>query len=329
MDYKKTGGGIAVTIGITLVARYLIQFPVLRVLGAMVVAVIAGMLIKACWGAAQLPVQRGVSFTARYILRAGIVLMGLRLNLLDIWDAGWQTMALDLSVVLLTISVIYLLGRKYTVGKKLTILIAVGTGVCGAAAIGAIAPIIKAKEEDVALSVGIIALLGTVFAVSYIALLPFLGLSPHAFGVFAGSTLHELGHVIAAAEPDGPDSGEMAILVKLGRVAMLTPVAFFFNWFFNIHKTNESPATSLPVPLFLIGFLAAAAVNTFSLLPAEFVKLLISSSGFMLTMAMAAMGLNVNWSSLISVGYHPALICLAGSILLSVYGLTVIRLMGI
>ena len=330
MNYLQFTGGIALTAAVTFAARELIQLPVFNILGAMIVAVIAGMGLRALWGSAAVPVQPGISFTAQYILRAGIVLMGLRLNIHDIWAAGWQTMALDISVVILTIGFIYSLGRRYMVEKKLSTLLAVGTGVCGAAAIGAIAPIIKAKEEDVAVSVAIVALLGTVFTVSYIALLPLLGMTPHAFGTFAGSTLHELGHVIAAAEPNGTESGEMAILVKLGRVAMLTPVAFVLNWLYTSGRREQAKeqSASLPVPLFLIGFLAAAGVNTFGLVPAEFKGILIGASSFLLTMAMAAMGLNVNWSAFVRVGRNPVLVCLTGSVLLSVYGLTMIRIAG-
>lgn len=322
-------GGIALAAVIALGSRYATQYPVLSVLGAMVIAVILGMIVRALWGGSAMPMQPGVSFTAKYLLRAGIVLMGLRLNLQDIWHAGWQTIALDMSVVVLTIGLISYLGRRYTVEKKLTTLLAVGTGVCGAAAIGAIAPIIKAKEEDVAVSVAIVALLGTAFTVLYITLLPVLDLTPQAYGVFAGSTLHELGHVIAAAEPDGTDSGEMAILVKLGRVAMLTPVAFVLSWAYSRRKASTASAPAqLPVPLFLIGFLATAAANTFSLLPDGLVRLLIPASTFLLTMAMAAMGLNVNWPAFVRVGHNPVLVCLMGSVLLSAYGLTMIRFMG-
>lgn len=329
MKRNSLAGGIILAAALALAARFASKLPVLSIFGAMIVAILLGMAFRKCWEASVVPFQAGIGFTSKYILRLGIILMGLRLNLNDILTAGWQTMALDLSIVLFALAVIHLLGRRYTVENKLTTLIAVGTGVCGAAAIGAIAPVIRAKDEEVAVSVAIIALLGTVFSIGYIALTPLLGMSEQAYGTFAGSTLHELAHVIAAAEPDGAATGETAILVKLGRVALLAPVAMVLGWYYNRHKKTVAAAGNFPVPWFLFGFLAAALVNTFGLLPDGFTAALVTASTFLLTMAMAAMGLNVNWAAFTRVGRSPAMICLIGSALLSLYGLTVIRWMGI
>lgn len=203
MNYTRLFPGIALAVALAAIARQFAKLPILSVLGAMIIAIFLGIMLRAIAPFLLKQCQEGIGFSAKYLLRLGIVLMGLRLDLNDIIAAGWQTLALDLFAVIFTISVIQVLGRRFTVEKKLTTLLAVGTGVCGAAAIGAIAPLIRAKDEDVAVSVAIIALLGTVFSVSYIALLPLLGLNPHEFGTFAGATLHELAHVIAAAEPDG------------------------------------------------------------------------------------------------------------------------------
>lgn len=326
MNYARLFPGIALTIALAAIARQFAKLPILSVLGAMIIAIFLGIMLRALVPDTIRHCQAGVSFTAKYLLRLGIILMGLRLDLNDIIAAGWETIALDLFAVVFTISIIHLLGRKFTVEKKLTTLLAVGTGVCGAAAIGAIAPLIRAKDEDVAVSVAIIALLGTVFSVAYIALLPMLGLNPHDFGTFAGATLHELAHVIAAAEPDGPISGETAILVKLGRVAMLTPVAMFIGWLYS-RKQTEGAETDLPVPWFLFGFIGMALVNTIGILPDSITGSLIIASSFLIAMAMAAMGLNVNMASFARVGHNPVLICLIGSALLSISGLAIVRIM--
>ena len=324
MQFTRLFPGIILAVILAITARQLAQLPMLSILGAMIIAIFLGIALRA---PAALPMgqfQPGVGFTAKYLLRLGIILMGLRLDLSDIVAAGWQTMALDLFSVVFTISVIHILGRKYTVDRKLTTLLAVGTGVCGAAAIGAVAPLIKAKDEDVAVSVAIIALLGTVFSVAYIMLLPVLGLDAQDFGTFAGATLHELAHVIAAAEPDGPISGETAILVKLGRVALLTPVAMYIGWLYTRGKQQET-AAGAPIPWFLFGFLGMALVNTLHILPQQLSGQLITASAFLITMAMAAMGLNVNLVSFLRVGHHPVLICLIGSLLLSLTGLLLVR----
>ena len=321
--------GIVLAAVIGFAARELAQLPGLSILGAMVIAIIVGMLFRGFLKYQVTTVQAGVTFTAKYLLQIGVALMGLRLNLQDIVAAGWQTVGLDLAVIIFTIGLIHLLGERYFVRKRLTTLIAVGTGVCGAAAIGAVAPMIRAKDEDVAIAVAIIALLGTAFSVSYIVLLPLLGLSPYAFGTFVGSTLHEVAHVVAASDPGGAVSSETAILVKLGRVAMVIPVAIFFGWSYKRKSGQSGKLDMLTVPWFLLGFLICAVLNTYQLLPQTIMISLQLISAFLLTMAMAAMGLNVNWQSFKKVGRNPVLICFIGSILLSLFGRGIIWMLEI
>lgn len=321
--------GCVLSIVLTLVSRLLVQLPLLNVLGAMVTAILIGILFRA--GAEKITAagQAGISLTAKYILRAGIILMGVRLNFTDIFSAGWQTIALDIAVILFAILVIHFLGKRFHVHQPLADLIAVGTGVCGAAAIGGVAPLIKAKEEDVAISVTIIATLGTLFTIIYTALLPMLGLSAYEFGTFAGSTLHELAHVIATASADGQTSSDIAIIVKLGRVALLAPVAILFGWFYARKEAQDIKLTKVPVPWFIFGFLLMAGGNTYRIFSDGLVSLLSDSSIFLLTMAMGAMGMNVKLADFKRVGYNPILIGLIGSILLSIFGRSLIWLLQI
>lgn len=321
--------GCGVTVLITLASRFLVQFPGFNVLGAMVIAILIGILCRTAADKLVAAGQTGVSFTAKYILRAGIILMGIRLNFAAIVAAGWQTMFLAIAVIIFAITIILLLSRKFHVANKLAALIAVGTGICGAAAIGGVAPLIKAKEEDVALSVTIIAILGTIFTVAYTALLPLLGLSPYAYGAFSGSTLHELAHVIAAAAANGQTSSDIAIVVKLGRVAFLAPVAIIFGWVYARREQQAVSLTRLPVPWFIFGFLIMAGGNTYRLFPDNLAVSLIDASVFLLTMAMAAMGLNVKLAAFRHVGYAPIVAGFTGSVLLSLFGRTLIWLLHI
>lgn len=321
--------GCILSILLTLVSRFLVQLPLLNVLGAMVTAILIGILFRASAEKITTAGQAGISLTAKYILRAGIILMGIRLNFADIFAAGWQTIVLDISVITFTILVIHFLGKKFRVHQTLTDLIAVGTGVCGAAAIGGVAPLIKAKEEDVAISVTIIATLGTLFTVIYTALLPMLGLSAYEFGTFAGSTLHELAHVIATASADGQTSSDIAIVVKLGRVALLAPVAILFGWLYARREEQAMKITKIPIPWFIFGFLLMAGSNTYHIFSGSLAALLSNASIFLLTMAMAAMGMNVKLSDFKRVGYNPILIGLIGSVLLSIFGRSLIWLLQI
>lgn len=312
--------GLVLATLVALLARQLVTLPGLSVLGTMVTAILFGIIVRTTAEKIVLPGQAGVGFTAKYILRAGIILTGIRLNISDILAAGWQTIALDILVILFAITVITILGRRLDIEEKLVTLVAVGTGVCGAAAIGAVAPLIRAKNEDVAISVTIIATLGTLFTIIYTATLPVLAMNPHEFGIFAGSTLHELAHVIAAAAPAGPESSDTAILVKLGRVAFLAPVAMVFGWLYSKNDRQNLSLSKLPIPWFILGFLVMAVLNTYHIFSAYAVHFLINGSMFLLTMAMGAMGLNVRLSDFKRVGHKPVIICLCGSILLSLFG---------
>jgi uncharacterized integral membrane protein (TIGR00698 family) len=322
-------GGILLTVFLTLLAQQLIQLPVLSIMGSMVTAILLGIALRSSAASVVVPWQSGAAFTAKYILRAGIVLMGVRLNIRDIVAVGWPALVLDVAVIIFAVAVIHLLGRRLAVERKLTTLIAVGTGICGAAAISAVAPLIKARDDEVAISITTIAVLGTVFTIAYTAFLPLLGLSPHQFGAFAGSTLHELAHVIAAAAPDGPASSDTAILVKLGRVAMLAPAGMLIARFYAARGCRADTVAIAPVPWFVLGFFALALLNTWQVFDTATVRLLSSGSIFLLTMAMAGLGLNVKLADFRRVGLNPPLVCLIGSVLLSVLGRILIWLLDI
>lgn len=328
-SFYSTLPGIGLACAVALMSRLLIKLPVISILGAMVTAILLGMLLRAVAAKPVIAAQSGVRFSSKYILRAGIILMGVRLNFTDIVAAGWQTILLDILVIAFAISLIRYLGKKFKVQDELATLVAVGTGVCGAAAIGGVAPLIRAKEENVAVSVTIIATLGTLFTVLYTALLPVLGLSPYEFGTFSGATLHELAHVIAAASPEGQISSDIAIIVKLGRVALLAPVAILFGLLYARKSEQTLQVDRLPVPWFIFGFLLMAGFNTYHLFPAGLTALLSDTSLFLLTLAMAAMGLNVSFDDFKRIGFNPILITLIGSVLLSIFGRTLIWLLQI
>lgn len=321
MSYQtKFSYGLLLTVGLAFAARTIAHFPYAGIVGPMVTAILLGIALRTVGDSVVTEGQPGISFAAQKLLRLGIILMGIRLNMADILAAGWQTILLDLLVIAFAITFIHYLGHRLGVERDLTTLVAVGTGVCGAAAIGAVAPVIKAKEEDVTVAVTIIAVLGTVFTVAYTTLAPVLGLSPQGYGTFVGSTLHEIAHVIAAAATDGQDSSSIAILVKLGRVAFLAPVTLLIGYLYARRGHADVKLSTLPIPWFLFGFLGMAAVNTFGLLPANLAGQAADASVFLLTMSMAAMGLNVRYSAFLRTRSQPILICFVGSVLLSLFG---------
>lgn len=150
-------------------------------------------------------------------------------------------------VIIFTISVVYGLARLFKVEKRLGILTACGTAICGAAAVVAISPQIKAKDEETAIGAAMVAILGTIFTLLYTFLYPVLGLTQNGYGIFTGATLHEIAHVIAAAAPGGDGAIDMAVIVKLTRVALLVPVAILIGiWANRAEQREKGTARSCP-----------------------------------------------------------------------------------
>ncbi|WP_150818818.1 YeiH family protein, partial [Streptococcus pneumoniae] len=187
------------------------------IMGQLVIAILIGMVWRAAIGVPHDAIA-GTNFASKKLLRFGIILLGMRLNLVDIAKAGPKVLVIAAVVITFTIFVVYGLTKVFKVEKKLGILTACGTAICGAAAVVAIAPQVKAKDDETAVGAAIIAILGTIFTLIYTLLYPLLGLSPYGYGVFSGATLHEIAHVIAAAAPGGSTAVDIAVIVKLTRV---------------------------------------------------------------------------------------------------------------
>ncbi|RXT07299.1 YeiH family putative sulfate export transporter [Ammoniphilus sp. CFH 90114] len=311
--------GVILTLILAMVAGSIARLPFFSIMGIMIISILLGMSWKALM---DVPANSnvGITFSSKILLRAGIILMGLRLNFSQIVEAGFSIVLVDVLVIAFTLTVMIAIGHALKVDKYLTALIAVGTAVCGAAAIVAVAPLIHAKKEFTAVSVACIAILGTIGTIFYTFLFPYLGLDSYQYGVLVGATLHELAHVIAAAIPGGDTSGEIAILVKLGRVALLIPVAMILGYFYTKKErtTKESMGIKdLPIPWFIFGFLAMCLVNTVGILSTTVTQFLIASSVFLLSMAMAGLGLSINFSDFKKVGFRAILVGIIGFILLT------------
>lgn len=336
--------GVILTATLAVLAGQIARLPFFSVAGVMIISILLGVLWK---NAMDVPrdASAGIAFSGKYLLRAGIVLMGLRLDLQQIWQAGMTVIWMDAIVIAFTMAFVIGIGRLLSVERTLSALIAVGTAVCGAAAIAAVASLIGAKKETTALSVTCISVLGTIGALAYIFAFPHLGMEPYQYGVLAGSTLHELGHVIAAAAPGGEAGSEVAIVVKLGRVAMLIPAALVLGFVFRMRGQGGEHGQSgeesgretagwrrfagwrrLPVPWFIFGFLAMSVVNTLGVLPETLVRSLAGLSVFLMSAAMAGLGLSIRFADFRKLGLRPVTAAVTGFLALAALGFGWIRL---
>lgn len=233
--------GIGLTVLLAAAAKLLSYLPLLSIMGHLVIAIMLGLIWRVIIGVPEHAV-RGISFSSKKLLRLGIILLGMRLNIQSVMEAGPQVLAMSIIHIAFTIAVVYSLAKWLKISDELGILTACGTAICGAAAVVAIAPQVKAKNEETAIAAAVVALLGTLFTLIYSFIYPLLGLSAHRYGVLAGATLHEIAHVIAAAAPAGNTAEDIAVVVKLTRVAMLVPVSLLLGIWMNRKERRDKKA---------------------------------------------------------------------------------------
>ncbi|MFD2923318.1 YeiH family protein [Halobacillus naozhouensis] len=273
-------------------------------------------------------IHTGIQFSAKKLLRIAIVLFGLKLNIDVILNEGVPLLLRDLLVILFAIGVMMLLAYLFKADRSISLLIGVGTGICGASAIAAVSPILKAKEEDTAISVGIISFIGTVFALIYTGLRPFLPLDAEAYGMWAGLSLHEIANVVLAGEPAGEKGLAMALLAKLGRVFLLIPVSLIIIWIMG-RKGNKESDNRVDFPWFLVGFIVMSLLGSYVLgfyipAPEQFANVVSAVTSFILTMAMVGLGVNISLHDLRNKAIKPIVAVVITSILLSIVSYTIL-----
>ena len=191
----------------------------------------------------------------------------------------------------------------------LALLTACGCSICGAAAVMGVSGALKAKADQSVLAVAIVAILGTVFTLIEVFAQPILGFTDSQFGVMAGLSLHEIAHAVAAGGSAGPVGTDSAIIAKLSRVLLLAPVAIILGiveaWRQRRQSQDRDQKFKVPIPWFMGGFIAASAIGSYIPAIGLAVPMLVKIAYLILGMAMAALGLNVNFSVIAKEGVRP------------------------
>ncbi|MBC1228277.1 YeiH family protein [Listeria booriae] len=328
MKWKETGFwiGILVTLACSLAGKYLALLPGLQLIGALVIALILGMLVQVS-RTIVVSAQPGTGFISNKFLRLGIILLGFRLNLEALADSGIKTIILAIVVVAFTIVTVYFLCKWLKVEDSLGLMAACGCGICGAAAVMGVSPQVKAKNDDAVLAVAVVCILGTVFTLIEVGLKPVLGMTPTQFGVMTGSSLHEIAHAVAAGGAGGTQALDASIIMKLSRVLLLAPVAVIVGIIAQRKaKATTDEKSKLPIPWFMGGFLLTSAIGTFVAMPVELLNGLVSVAYICLGMAMAALGMSVNFQVIIRRGGRVFLAATIGSVALLALSITASKL---
>ncbi|WP_425426433.1 YeiH family protein [Thermicanus aegyptius] len=313
-------GGIAFTFAIALIGYGLAQVPGFDHVGPLASAIIIAIVYRQIFGYPE-AIRPGIQFSAKKLLRLAIILYGLKLNIDVIIHQGLGLLVRDVGSIVLSIFLTVFIAKWLKADSSLSLLLGIGTGVCGAAAIAAVSPILKAKDEDTAIGVGIIALVGTLFAITYTILRPFIGLTSVQYGIWSGVSLHELAHVALAAAPAGQDALAIGLLAKLGRVFLLVPLSFILMYWMKRRKKEQS-AAKIEFPWFLIGFVVLSFFGSYVLgkhlfVSEDVMNHIANLTTFVLTMAMVGLGLNVSLKDLRTKALRPLIAISITSVVLS------------
>lgn len=253
----------------------------------------------------------GIKFCTKQILRAGIVLYGFRLTFQSVVEVGLTAIAVDTAIVAGTILIGVLAGRMLKMDSDLTLLTSTGSAICGAAAVLGAEPVVGGQPHKTAVAVSTVVIFGTLSMFLYPALwrAGVLALDPAQMGVYTGSTLHEVAHVVGAGDAMGRAIADTAIIVKMIRVMMLAPVLLVMSLLLARGKGGgKGGSRKITIPWFAFGFLAVIGFNSLDLLPAQAVGVINYADNFMLTMAMTALGAETSADKFRQAGAKPFLL---------------------
>jgi uncharacterized integral membrane protein (TIGR00698 family) len=304
------------------------QLPGLATFSPLILAIVIGIAFHNLVGTPA-AAKAGVTFSMRRLLRIAIILLGLQLTITQVIEVGGRGIGIIAVTLVATLAFTVWMGRLLGVERKLAQLIAAGTSICGASAVIATNTVTNAPDEDVAYAVACVTVFGSVAMFTYPLLPGLLHLDPHAFGLWSGASIHEIAQVVAAAFQDGQKSGEFGTIAKLSRVMLLAPVVITLGLMARGSNTNANASSARPpMPWFVLGFVALVGVNSLITIPAEAKIWIVAVTTFLLTVALAAMGLETDIRKLLAKGIRPALLGALAFLFIASFSLGLIKLIG-
>jgi uncharacterized integral membrane protein (TIGR00698 family) len=308
------------------------QLPGMATFSPMILAIVIGIAFHNLVGTPTWA-KPGVTFSMRRLLRIAIILLGLQLTIAQVIEVGGRGIGIIAATLLTTFAFTVWMGRLLGVDRKLAQLIAAGTSICGASAVIATNTVTNAHDEDVAYAVACVTVFGSVAMFAYPLLPGLLHLDPHAFGLWSGASIHEIAQVVAASFQDGQQAGEFGTIAKLSRVMLLAPMVIALGLMANRTNSKANPGTDAssvrpPMPWFVLGFVALVGINSVVSIPAEAKVWIVAVTTFLLSIALAAMGLETDIGKLAAKGFRPALLGALAFLFIASFSLGLIKLMG-
>jgi uncharacterized integral membrane protein (TIGR00698 family) len=298
--------GLYLTIALAGIAYLLRNLPMFDLFSPLIIAIILGILFRNIIG---MPAycQVGVTFSMKRLLRFAIILLGMQLSFGQVLAIGVKGVFLIVFTLFSTFGFTCWLGKSLGVSKSLTYLIASGTSICGASAVVATSSATHSSDLDTTYAVAIVTIFGTLSMFLYPLLPTLLNLTPETFGIWCGASIHEVAQVLAASYQVSPISGELASITKLSRVLWLAPVIFGVSYLYSSSKSdhNHQSPTAIAIPWFIFYFILLIILNSLNIFPPEFKSVIGQFNKFLLTISMAAMGLETKLQQLLETGLKP------------------------
>ncbi len=322
--------GIALTAALAGTAFGLRQLPGVGFLSPMILAILLGLVLHNIVGTPVIA-KAGVQFSMRRLLRLAIILLGLQLTSAQLVAIG----AGGLAVIVLSLAATFMftvwLGRAMGVDRGLAELIAAGTSICGASAVIATNTVTRASDEDAAYALACVTLFGSLAMFLYPLMPVLLDLGPRAYGLWAGASIHEIAQVVAAAFQGGREAGEVGTVSKLARVIALGPLVMLLAVLARrraIREGGDGPHAHPPLPWFVLGFIALVCVNSVISIPEHARAMLMTLTSFLMSMALAAMGLEADIRKLRAKGLRPLALGAAATLFIATLSLVCVKMLG-
>jgi uncharacterized integral membrane protein (TIGR00698 family) len=324
LSAKSALPGMALTVGIAGLAFALHQLPGVGVLSPLILAILLGIAFHNLIGTPR-RAKAGVTFSLRRILRFAIILLGLQLTVAQVISVGGAGLGIIVATLVGTFGFTVWLGRRLGVESRLAQLIAAGTSICGASAVIASNTAIEGSDEDVAYAVACVTIFGSLSMFLYPLVPALLHLDAHRYGLWAGASIHEIAQVVAAAFQNGKEAGDFGTIAKLSRVTLLAPVVLALGWIAARRRGgHHGQRKAAPMPWFVLGFVGLILVNSLDILPAAIKTGSVPVTTFLLSVSLAAMGLETDIRKLAAKGLRPLLLGAGAWLFISAFSLGLI-----
>lgn len=298
LEFKSKIYGILFTAVLTVVV--ILLAPYIPYVNGIILGFIVGIIIGNVFKMPEL-IKPGVKFTSSKFLELSILFLAFGVNYTNIVALGWERFLIIVVVVVLVLLATLFLSKKLNCPSSVGWLVGFGTAICGSSAIAALAPSVKKNPEDVGVAMAVVNLFGSVGMIAIPLIVIPMGLEKLDVSMLLGGSLHSVGNVAGAGYGMEKEIGNMAVTVKLARVALLSPALIFFNFMVSDNKTKHW-SQHLKLPWYLWGFILITILVSVVNIPTDLISSMESVGKVILTIAMLAIGLSVSFKDLIQSG---------------------------